>query len=163
MAGRLKRAVLKVIVRCKDRYWEDCLAEIIGRYRAQPGTDGKSASEVLFGIRPRFAIRSPQLELVALNINFSKEFEVAIAKSLKASRTAIEELLGNLVFFELAIRKFLHWKSIYGLTALFLIRIWGTIAMDFSLAAIIGILLQPMKVSIAYEVFFSHMINDTAA
>ena len=61
IVGTLKRAVLKVLASSEDRYWEDCLAEIIGGYRRRPGTDGKSPFEILFGIRPWFAVEPPNL------------------------------------------------------------------------------------------------------
>ena len=86
MVGTLKRAVQKALVSNKDRDWDQCLREILGGYRRLPGTDGKSPFEVLFGIRPRFAVESPELEPIAFDANFAREFEVAIAKSLRASR-----------------------------------------------------------------------------
>ena len=86
MVGTLKRAVQKALVSNKDRDWDDCLGEILVGYRRRPGTDGKSPFEVLLGIRPRFAVESPELEPIAFNMNVAREFEVAIAKSLSASR-----------------------------------------------------------------------------
>ena len=70
----------------KDRDWDECLEKVLGGYRRRPGTDGKSPFETLFGIRPRFAVESPELEPIAFNTNFAREFEVAIAQSLRASR-----------------------------------------------------------------------------
>ena len=61
MVGTLKRAVLKVLVSCKDRDWDECVGEILGGYRRRPGTDGKSPFEILLGIRPRFAVEPPNL------------------------------------------------------------------------------------------------------
>ena len=86
MVGTLKRAVVKVLLSNKDRDWDNCLGEVLEVYRRRPGTDGKSPFEILFGIRPRFAVELPQLELVAFNTGFAREFEVAIAKSHRASR-----------------------------------------------------------------------------
>ena len=86
MVGTLKREVQKVLVSNKDRVWDESLGEILGGYRRRPGTDGKSPFEILFGIRPRFAVESPDLEPIEFSTNFSREFEVAIAKSLRASR-----------------------------------------------------------------------------
>ena len=86
MVGTLKRAIQKVVVGNNDRNWDDCLGEILGGYRRRPGTDGKSPFEMLFGIRPRFAVEPPQLDLVAFNTDLAREFEVAIAKSARVSR-----------------------------------------------------------------------------
>ena len=55
----LKQAVQIALVSNKDRDRDECLAEILGGYRRRPGADGKSPFEVLFGIRPRFAIEAP--------------------------------------------------------------------------------------------------------
>ena len=85
MVGSLKGAVLKALVSSKDRDWDDCLGEILRGHRRRTGTDGKSPFEMVFRIRPSFAVEPPQLELVAFNTVFAKPFEVAIAKSLRAS------------------------------------------------------------------------------
>ena len=62
---------------------------ILEKYSGIPKTtlfDVKSPFEVLFEIRPRFAIDPPQLEFVALNTNLATEFEVAISNSARVSR-----------------------------------------------------------------------------
>ena len=70
----------------KDRKWNHCLGEILGRYRRRPGTNGKSPFEILFGIRPRFTVEPLRLEVIAFNTTFAREFDVGIAKSVGASR-----------------------------------------------------------------------------
>ena len=77
MKGTLKRAIQKVVVSNSDRNGGDFLGEILGGYRKRPGTDGRSPFEILFGIRPRFAIEPLQLELIVFNTNFARKFEVA--------------------------------------------------------------------------------------
>ena len=81
MVGTLKRAIQKVVVSNNDRNWEDCLGEILGGYRRRPGLDLKSPFEILFGIRPRFAVEPPQLDLDAFITDLAREYKVAIAKS----------------------------------------------------------------------------------
>ena len=86
MVGTLKRAIQKVVISCKDRDWDECLSEVLGGYCRRTGTDEKYPFETLLGIRPRFAVYSPQFELIAFNTNFFGEFDIAIAKSLRALR-----------------------------------------------------------------------------
>ena len=74
MVGTLNRAVQKVIISNKHREWDRHLIEILGGYRRRPETDGKSPSEILFGIRPRFAVELPQLDLFAFNSDLAREF-----------------------------------------------------------------------------------------
>ena len=81
----MKRAVQKVMVNNRDREWDGCLGEIPGRYRRRPGIDGKSPFEIIFSIRPRFAVESPQTYFVALNTDLLREFGITIAKSVRAS------------------------------------------------------------------------------
>ena len=86
MVGTLKRAIQKVVVRNNDCNWDDCLAEIFGGYRRWPRKNKKSSFEILFGIRPRFAFKPTQLDLVAFSHDLAREFEFAIAKSARVSR-----------------------------------------------------------------------------
>ena len=85
---RLKRAIQKVAVSIHDRNWNDCLGEILVGYRRRPETDGKFPFETLFGIGPRFTVEQPQLDLVAVDTDLAREFEIAISKSFGVSRTA---------------------------------------------------------------------------
>ena len=85
MARTLKRAVHKVLLSSKDLDWDDCLREILGGYRRRAGTDRKSPFEILFGISFRFSVELPELELIASNTNFARDFEVATANSLGES------------------------------------------------------------------------------
>ena len=86
MVGTLKLATRKVVVSDRNREWDECLGEILGCYRRRPGIDGKSPFEIFFGVRPRFAVESPQIYLAALNTDFDREFEIAIADSVNKSR-----------------------------------------------------------------------------
>ena len=81
----MKRAVQKALISEKDREWDDQLREILGGYRRRPGTGRKSPFETFLGIRPRFAVDPPQLELVAFNTDLAREFEIAITRSARPS------------------------------------------------------------------------------
>ncbi len=48
--------------------------------------DGKSPFEILFGTRPRFSFEPPHYGSIASNSELIREFEVALVKSLRASR-----------------------------------------------------------------------------
>ena len=89
MVGRFKRAIQKDVVSNNDRNWDNFLEEILGGYRRRAGTDGKSHFEILFGIRASFAVEPPQLDLVAFNIDLTREFEIAISKSAGVSRIVL--------------------------------------------------------------------------
>ncbi len=86
MAGALKRAVHKVTSGNMDQDWDICLEMILGGYKRQTGTDRKSSFEILFGIKPRFAYEATHYEPVAVNGGLIHVLEIALVKSLRASR-----------------------------------------------------------------------------
>ena len=86
MIRTFKRAVQKVLISNKDQDWDEHLGEVLAGYPRRSGTDGESTFEIQSGIRPRFAIGPPQLDLVAFNTDLAREFEVAVAKFARVSR-----------------------------------------------------------------------------
>ncbi len=55
-------------------------------YRRQLGTDGKSPFEILFGNKPRFSFEAPHYGPIAANSEIIRWIEIALVKSLRASR-----------------------------------------------------------------------------
>ena len=86
MIRTFKRAVQKVLISNKDQDWDEHLGEVLAGYPRRSGTDGESTFEIQSGIRPRFAIGPPQLDLVAFNTDLAREFEVPVAKLARVSR-----------------------------------------------------------------------------
>ncbi len=86
MVGTPKRAVQKVAPCKMDQDWDTCLGQILGGYRRRPGTDGKFRFEILFGIKPRFSFEVPFHGLIAANGELVRGLEIALIKSLIASR-----------------------------------------------------------------------------
>ena len=86
MVGKLKRAVQKVVISNKIRYWFKHLGKILGGYPSRPVTDGNSPFEMVFGIRHRFVVGPTQVGFFGFNTDLGREFEIAVAKSARASR-----------------------------------------------------------------------------
>lgn len=62
--GSLKRAIQKVVIKSKDRYWDRGLKSIVMEYRKRCRAEEKSPSEIIFGIMPRLTGEQFQLYLI---------------------------------------------------------------------------------------------------
>ncbi len=86
MVSTLKRAVQKVAASEMSQDLGKCLGQILGCCRRRPGPGGKSHFEFLFGMKPRFSFEAPYYRPIAANGELIRGLEIALAKSLKASR-----------------------------------------------------------------------------
>ena len=57
MVGTLKKALQKV-TQSESKEWDASLENVLYGYRRRPGPDGVAPFEILFGVKPRFAIES---------------------------------------------------------------------------------------------------------
>ena len=62
------------------------MIQILAVYRRRQGTDGAYPYEILFRIKPRFNYELPSVLVLAEDQNLSREFELALTRSVRASR-----------------------------------------------------------------------------
>lgn len=86
MVGTLKQSMRKITSSALDCELDECFSSILGGYRRRPAEDGKTPFEILFVIKPSFATEPPQIILLAIESEFIRKMELALAKALRTSR-----------------------------------------------------------------------------
>ena len=85
MVGTLKKALQKV-TRSESKEWDASLENVLYGYRHRPGPDGVAPFEILFGVKPRFAIEWSGAVPGEEVLDNARPFELALALINRAER-----------------------------------------------------------------------------
>ncbi len=85
MVGTLKNA-LQEVTRSESNEWDASHENVLYGYRRRPGPDGVALFEILFKVKPRFAIESSGAISGTELLSNARPFELALALINRAER-----------------------------------------------------------------------------